>query len=121
VAGTLEALQEQVKRGDDLARLAWADLCEEQGDLEAAAVLRALPELAEQMETQRRAVAASSGAPPNLMVSLSGEWAWETTGTATPQASPILRTLLDRMDEMRAALHWLAGRLGMGAVSYQAD
>jgi len=120
VAGTLEALKEQVRQGDDLARLAWADLCEEQGDLQAAAVLRALPDLAEEMEAQRRAVAASGG-DPNLMVALNGEWMWESAGAGTRRSSPVLCTLLDRLGEMKAALQWLAGRLGMGAVDYPVE
>jgi len=119
VAQTVEALRDQVRQGDDLARLAWADLCEEQGDLEAAQALRALPGLAEEMVTQRRAVATTARAAPNLVLSLGGEWLWETPGAGRPRPSAALRVLMARGSEMRAALQWLAGRLGMGAVTFQ--
>jgi len=115
----MDALQEQVRQGDDLARLAWADLCEEQGDLEAATALRALPGLAEEMEAQRRAIAAAGRASPNLVLSVGGEWLWESPGAGRPRPSTVLRTLMGRGREMTAALQWLAGRLGMGGVTFQ--
>jgi hypothetical protein len=114
---TAEALSEQVRRGDDLARLAWADLYEEQGDLEAAAALRALPELAKEMQFERPP---SAGSRPDLILSLRGEWAWEDAAPTRPRRSTALRTLLSRGDELIAAIGWLAERLGLGAVNDQA-
>jgi hypothetical protein len=122
-AGTVQALQHHVARGDDLARLAWADLCEEDGDEAVARALRSLPGLAEEMESERRrwAGALPGRTPLNLVLSLAGEWTWEGPAAGAPlRWSADLRTLLSRGEEVTAALEWLAHRLGLGAVTDEA-
>jgi hypothetical protein len=116
-------LQHQVARGDDLSRLAWADLYEESGDEAVAQALRSLPGLAEEMESERRRWAGASPAhtPLNLVLSLAGEWTWEGPAAGAPlRWSAALRTLLGRGEELTAALEWLAHRLGLGAVTNEA-
>jgi hypothetical protein len=110
-------LESQVRQGDELALLAWADLLEEQGDGEAAAALRGWTGLAGLLQRESAALLSRDPQREPIAVYLAertrDEWLCQGRCAYVTGNARAIAAVLDAPDGLLPAVEWLARRLGL--------
>jgi hypothetical protein len=126
------ALLSAVRDGDSVALAAWADQMEEADDVQGTTILRAMPQLLEQLQGAVQSWARSRFNPFQMQIYLQAtRWSvipirvlaqirsalGDPLTGALHGAHEVLPDLLARWDKFHPAIEWLGRKLGLMSVS----